>query len=296
MRRMLVVSVLLVVMASAPALAWYVGWTETFESDTVGGLDGQNGWINCDVGTNYADTDLTVVNTINHTTGGSKSAMQRPSAYSSSWQDMRTKPLGIPQGYLSGYAKFFVYDPGTVGSNTFFQVGVGGSGTGIGSDPFTGTVTNNITGASIRETQSKSYWVAQWASGLYTMDGTATASTGSYWYRPYHAAARRATAGWSYVIVTWNLNMWLGTGFAEWRINQAAANARIDFNSTIGRWNSTTPIVSLMAGQTTSKAPDGRQAYVDDIEFHWYIFPEPSSLLVLGMGIVGLIGLMRRKR
>jgi len=141
--------------------------------------------------------------------------------------------------------------------------------------------------------------VAQWASGLYTMDGTAVASTASYSFVQYASAPRRATAGWSYVIITWGFDLWLGTGFAEYHINSTTANMRVEFdsNSASGgnRWKATVPIVGLYAGQTTSLVADGRQAYVDDIEFHSGL-PEPSSLLALGMGLMGLAGLMRRRR
>lgn len=222
--------------------------------------------------------------------------------YSSNMRDMRVDGVG----YTAGYAKFWVYEPGTVGNapaGPNFRVGVAGDGEGVGPDPYTGMINTGMFTANLQQTNA--YWRAQWSLEPVLLDGISGANAPSYNYSQKAAAPVRATAGWSYVYVSWGFDNDAGLGWAEWAINRSptSPNLRADFDNTAvpaangDRWKALYPITSLFIGDAVAKVQTaGKQGYVDDIEFHGNLVPEPSGLVALGMGLVGLVGIIRRRR
>jgi len=123
------------------------------------------------------------------------------------------------------------------------------------------------------------------------MNGVAAPAGVGYFFTA-GAPAPRVT-GWNDVIIFWSFNNVAQTGHIEWRINGPTINLMLDFDSNTGRWAASNNMAGMIIGSTYSNITP---CTYDDVEFHGDPIPEPTSLLVLGTGLVGLAGLIRRKR
>ena len=268
---------MLVVALSLPAAAYQVNWTDCFDSYTAGNLSGQGGWATV---TGHAavnvvtDQFFTAPNSVKQTAGSLKSAANRDLRYA-----------GIP--YQVGSLKARVYDPMVAGAGDT-RVGAHSS---AGADITGKLFTANITGAGAG---SNTYWRAQWSFGVGDIDGNpATVFPGGTGWTWTEIKAAPRVAGWNYAAISWAFDYTANTAHIEWRINSPTPCLTLDFSSATGRWANSHDVAGVYIGSAYGASSMGN---VDNIEFHGNLIPEPTSLLALGTGLIGLAGLIRRKR
>jgi len=270
---------------SVPAGAWDVDWSTGFEQPTyaVGPLVPQDGWVLL----SGASPNVQNVGPI-HT--GAQAVTQAVGASMAGKNLTGLNPGGFV--YDSGWAKFWMYDPGDPGVQTDGRVGIQSS---VG-----GSSVSTMFTAGVQTSRSPDYWVFQWSWSPVLGNGAAPSGTGyTFTAGPW---ATRVWNAWSYVILTWQFtyNVWNdpssgGSGLVEWRINRPLVlgpNLTLNFDSTSGRWANSYDVAGVVLG--SPYACDTPSSF-DDYEFHSPL-PEPSSLLALGAGLMGLAGLAIRRR
>jgi len=270
MKKVLILSVMLVVVLSLPAAAVYqVNWTDNFDSYSAGALNGQAGWVS---------SGINVVYDIARSTP--KSVQQPAAGVTTATKNMQFG--GVP-AFQVGYMKAWIYDPASGG----------GIDTRVGPHSSAGVGVSNCFTANATDSRSTAFWYAQWSWSPVPIDGTNAPIGAGYYFTAVAPAAR--VSGWNYVIVSWAFDYVAGTGQVQWRINQATPNLQLNLDSTSGRWAASHDVAGIFLGSAyAATGTNIVQGHIDDLEFHG--IPEPTSLLALGTGLIGLAGLIRRKR
>jgi len=295
----LAVSVLLTPTFAAYTYNWYTGFeppkytTGPLANTPVHTL-GQDGWFLADNPSYVDEVPMDVVAGAGR--NGSAGVVQR-NGHSAAARDMTVLNYGAT--YQWGRAKFWVYDPGYDPAQGLVDARVGIYGA-QGENNIGKMATAQIQDVSSRD---PNYWWAQWSYSVGKMDGATPIAGQPGFTFTQGLAAPRVWGAWSYVMLTWAFTYTVphnpgsgGTGVINWFVNQQSVspNLTLNFDSSTTRWGNFHEVKGIFMGTGMTTASNSRPAAYDDFEF--YITPEPSGLLALGGGLIGLLGLIRRRR
>ncbi len=335
MKKVLLVMAVLAIFA-LPAMAQYGGsidpgheywtyqWYSGFESNAAGQIAGTNktgqpfnyggssNWVNPNLTGTFTNLGGNVVNDPANALAGSKFFQSGPGGSGSigmaSTRAFNDIPeLGVNnarwQSYKEGFVEYWVYDPNGVTTGTVNKVDTRAWVTTNAYRPTSTTTTSSYTwGATLGDsrTNGKTYWVFAMGGTFVAADGSgATAGGGAgggLVFQSISGQARTRSVGWHQVQLYWNFTNTAGR--LEMYVDDMITPAVVaDFGSQNSRWGNMKYVSGIFLGNTQGVITNAGR--IDDVSFYGRglaMTPEPSSLLALGAGAMGLLGLIRRKR
>ena len=210
--------------------------------------------------------------------------------------------------YDEGFVEYWMYDPR--GTGTLVETNSNVMVASPQYDPASVTTSSSYTwGASLGDARvnGKTNWIFQ-HTGTF-IDATGTGATtaggtgGGLVFTRVLGQARVRSMGWHQIQLYWNYT-YTTARFEMYVDNMITPCVTADMTSINSRWpNLNDGVAGLWMGGTqyaTTKAP-----LIDEVSFYGRIDPnhpfrplepEPSGLMALGAGMIGLLGLIRRRK
>ncbi|MCX6375911.1 MAG: PEP-CTERM sorting domain-containing protein, partial [Armatimonadetes bacterium] len=212
--------------------------------------------------------------------------------------------------YYQGVMRFWIYDTGGTGNNTDTRCGVFSNYAAagdVGSMTYVQAV--GITSSRI----PTGFFYVYASSGFVAMDGLSTNTVANYVLTSAGLKpAPRVVNAWSNVIIGWNIDPVAKLLHSDYYVNPDFSSPDIQLNAMLDcdgngsgtRFNAIKDVAGVFIGGNTAWPNPG---YVDDISFSGDtmdpeavqtlgLIPEPTGLMALGTGMIGLLGLIRRRK
>ncbi len=331
-RVLLVVVVLAIMVAALPASAQYRGsidpnreywayqWYTGFEDLPAGQIAGTNMtgqpfnwggrslWVNPNLTGTFTNLGGNVVDDPSKAVAGTKFFQSGPGgsgsiglASSRNVNDLWPS-MGRWCAYTEGFVEFWVYDPNGVTTGTANKVDTRAwVTTNLYRPSSTATTSSYTWGATLGDSRSggKTYWVLAMGGSFFAADGMGTTAAGGAGgglvFTSVAGQSRQRSVGWHQVQLYWNFFS-MPARLEMYVDDMVTPCITADFSWQNSRWANMRLVNGIFLGSTQGAIVNAGR--IDDVSFYGNPWPgpEPSGLMALGAGMLGLLGMIRRKK